>query len=71
MRFFEKLVDPSCVNTKQQIEYGKELYYFCLGLIFRTLCPSQDAYINSDEVYKLLLQCRAFLLAEDTSTTIK
>lgn len=32
--------------------------------IFRTLRPSQDDYINSDEVYQLLLQCRAFLMAD-------
>lgn len=35
-----------------------------MSLIFRTLCPSQDDYINSDEVYQLLQQCRAFLMSE-------
>ena len=60
--FFEAL----CHHTsgEQQLKYGPELYYFCVSLIFRTLCPSQDDYINSDEVYQLLIQCRAFLTAE-------
>ena len=70
LRFFDQLMDPSCVNTKQQIEYGKELYYCCLSLIFRTLCPSQDAYVNTDEVYQLLLQCRVFLLTDGASAAI-
>ena len=66
--FFEAL----CHHTsgEQQFKYGPELYYFCVSLIFRTLCPSQDDYINSDEVYQLLQQCRAFLVAENPSDVI-
>lgn len=60
--FFEKLIDPTLVNSQQELKYGKELYYFCLSLVFRTLCPSQDAYINTNEMYQLLVQCRAYLL---------
>lgn len=71
LKFFEMLIDPSCSNTEQQIGYGKELYYCCLSLIFRTLCPSQDEYINADEVYKLLVQCRTYLLAADATAAIK
>ena len=60
--FFEKLTDPTLVDTQQELKYGKELYYFCLSLIFRTLCPSQDEYINTDKVYQLLVKCRTYLL---------
>ena len=60
--FFEKLIDPTLVDSRQELKYGKELYYFCISLIFRTLCPSQDEYINTDEVYQLLVRCRAYLL---------
>ena len=60
--FFENLIDPTLAKSQQELKYGKELYYFCLSLIFRTLCPSQNEYINTDEVYQLLVQCRAYLL---------
>lgn len=60
--FFEKLIDPTLIDSQQELKYGKELYYFCISLIFRTLCPSQDEYINTDEVYQLLVRCRAYLL---------
>ena len=60
--FFEKLIDPTLVDCQLELKYGKELYYFCVSLIFRTLCPSQDEYINTDEVYQLLVTCRAYLL---------
>lgn len=59
--FLEKVYGSLSIDTDIEHAYGKELYHFCVGLIFRTLCPSQDDYINSNEVYQLLLQCRAFL----------
>lgn len=62
--FLEKVYDPLCSDTEIKHDYGKEMYHFCMGLIFRTLCPSQDEYINTDEVYQLLVQCRAFLTAD-------
>ena len=67
LNFFEKVYKPlfSDVCSDVKYAYGNELYHFCVGLVFRTLCPSQDEYINSDEVYRLLLQCRAFLTADD------
>lgn len=61
LSFFEKLYDPTLHDKNFVLAYGKELYHFCIGLIFRTLCPSQDDYINTDEVYGLLVNCRAFL----------
>ena len=63
LHFFKKLIDPALVDSRQELKYGRELYYFCLSLTFRTLCPSQDEYINTDEVYQLLVQCRAYLLS--------
>lgn len=62
--FLKKVYDPSCGKTETIHTYGTEMYHFCMGLIFRTLCPSQDDYINVDEVYQLLLQCRAFLTTD-------
>ena len=64
MGFLEKVYDPLVSNTETQHGYGKEMYHFCMGLIFRTLCPSQSEYINVDEVHQLLVQCRAFLTAD-------
>lgn len=65
--FLEKVYDPELSDADAERAYGKEMYHFCVGLIFRTLCPSQDDYINCDEVYQLLLQCRAFLTAAGES----
>ena len=68
LSFFEKMVHPANIFTKQELVYGKELYYFCLSLIFRTLCPSQVDYINTDEVYQLLVHCRTYLLKGPVSS---
>ena len=65
LRIFEKLYDPSSHNEECEVLYGKELYHFCVGLIFRTLCPSQDDYINTAEVYQLLVNCRKFLMVDN------
>lgn len=63
MSFLEKVYNHLYSDTETVHVYGKEMYHFCIGLILRTLSPSQDEYINTDEVYKLLLQCRNFLTA--------
>ena len=70
LRFLEQVYDPLCSSTGMNYDYGKEMYHFCIGLIFRTLFPSQDSYINTDEVYQLLLQCRAFLTSGQASGSI-
>ena len=59
LQFFEKLYS----NPDAYLEhgYGKELYHFCVGIIFRTLCPSQSDYLNCEEVYNLLVQSRHYL----------
>lgn len=62
--FLQKVYDPLCSSTEIKYNYGKEMYHFCIGLIFRTLCPSQDEYINTDDVYQLLTQCRDFLTTD-------
>lgn len=68
--FFEKLYTPLYRESGAEYGYGGKMYHFCIGLIFRTLCPSQDDYINTDEVYQLLLQCRAFLTADSPLETV-
>ena len=65
LRIFEKLYDPASHNEECEVLYGEELYHFCVGLIFRTLCPSQDDYINTAEVYQLLVNCRKFLMGDN------
>lgn len=54
--------DPSKSTGEQVIEYGPELYNFCIGLIFRTLYWSKGKYTNENELYQLLQQCRQYLL---------
>ena len=66
--FLEKVYNPKLSDVDVEHAYGREMYHFCVSLIFRTLCPSQDEYINCDEVYQLLLQCRAFLMAAAAGT---
>ena len=65
LRIFEKLYDPASHNEECEVLYGEELYHFCVGLIFRTLCPSPDDYINTAEVYQLLVNCRKFLMVDN------
>ena len=63
--FFEKIYDqkdPQKSQSMQEIEYGKWLYTFCLGIIFRNLHWHRGFYVNEDEIYQLLVQCRTCLL---------
>ena len=70
LRMFDKLYDPASQNEECEVLYGEELYHFCVRLIFRTLCPSQDDYINTAEVYQLLVNCRKFLMADNPFTVV-
>ena len=67
---FDKLYDPTLHGAEFQLGYGKELYHFSVGLIFRTVHPSLDDYINTDEVYQLLVNCRKYLM-QDTPTHLQ
>ena len=63
--FFDKLYDksnPGISQDKQVIPYTSKLYLFCAGIIFRTLTWGWNSYLNSDECYQLLIQCRSCLL---------
>ena len=63
--FFDTLYDktnPGRSRDEQVIPYTDKLYLFCAGIIFRTLSWGWNAYINSHECYKLLVQCRRCLL---------
>ena len=66
LKIIDHLYNPSSCEKGTTFTYGTELYHFCIGLIFRTLCPSQDDYINTDEVYDLLVKCREFLTTKST-----
>ena len=55
---FDKLYDPIFHGAFLLLGYGKELDHFSISVIFRTLCLSLDDYINTDEIYQLLVNCR-------------
>ena len=57
--FFDKLYQ---LEVQQEIPYNNKLYMFCIGIIFRTLYWRFDSFINEDECYQLLIQCRDCLL---------
>lgn len=63
--FFRKVYDPSRgTKCARVIEYGKWLYEFCVGVIFRGLCqPNMTKFVNCDEIYCLLTLCRDILLS--------
>ena len=65
-KFFDRVYDiNNPLQEGQVIEYGKWLYQFCIGMIFRTLCYEKDRFLNSKEIYEVLKQCREFLLNVD------
>lgn len=71
--FFDKLYDTSAPDKsrgEQMLPYSSKLYLFCVGILFRTLSWDLTSYINSDECYKLLVQCRTCLLNHLSLSTI-
>lgn len=66
---FDKLYDSTLHGSEFALDYGKELYHFSIGLVFRTLHPSLDDYINTDDVYQLLVNCRKSLTQDTTSAS--
>ena len=62
--FFRKIYDtsdPERPKKEQEIHYGKCLYEFALGIIFRGLAQrklSTSSFVNESDVYQLFLQCR-------------
>ena len=62
--FFRKIYDssdPERPKKEQEINYGKWLYEFALGIIFRGLAQkklSTSSFVNESDVYQLFLQCR-------------
>lgn len=71
--FFNKIYDqsdPLKSKSMQKIEYGKWLYTFCVGLIFRNLHWHRGFFINEDEIYQLLVKCRTCLLNVDSLQNI-
>ena len=69
--FFDKIYDysdPTKSCQSQEIEYGKWLYHFCAGLIYRNLIWEENSFLNEDELYKLLLGCREYILSSKISS---
>ena len=63
--FFDRIYDPSDPQKHQReqyIEYSNWLYLFCVGLIFRNISWYDNMFLNEDEIYKLLVQCRKCIL---------
>ena len=50
--------------TNDEIKYSSWLFSFCVGLIFRNLSITIQFpwHFNDEDVYKLILQCRKYLL---------
>ena len=71
--FFDRIYDihnPLSSRARLDIEYGDWLYQFCIGMIFRNLILPTNCYLNEDEVYNLLVQCRNCLLNIDAIEAI-
>lgn len=66
--FFDTIYNihkPLSSRASLDIEYGEWLYQFCLGMVFRNLILPTNCYLNEDEIYDLLVQCRECLLNVD------
>jgi len=71
--FFDKIYDknvPKRSLDEQVLSYTSKLYLFCIGIIFRTLSWDWNGYLNSDECYQLLVQCRTCLLNHNSLSEI-
>ena len=73
--FFLKIYDPSrpeCLSAAEEIRYGKWLYHFCIGLLFRAIAGfiGIPDVMNNNEVYSLFVKCRKFLLNEFSNESL-
>ena len=63
---------PESPKAAHHINYGKWLYHFCIGLIFRGLIQAfPHGFSNEEDIYELFVQCRSCLLLSDTHATIE
>ena len=64
--FFGQIYDTSSPGKTMEaisVTYGKWLYEFCMGILFRGLAQrNMFKFENADEIYSVLTQCRHFLL---------
>ena len=69
--FFHKVyqkADPLSPTKEHGIEYSEWLYQFAISIIFRGLAinpKGMSGFLNEEEVYKLLTQCRKIILHPD------
>ena len=59
--FFERIYNKSDLEIPQkeeEIHYGKWLYEFALGIVFRGLVHPTSSFANEKDAYQLFLQCR-------------
>ena len=72
-KFFRKIYDVAITGKSQSastIEYGNWLYEFCIGIIFRGIAQrNMLKFVNSEEIYAVLVLCRSFLLECSKDTT--
>ena len=58
---FFRLLYPRIESTS--ISYDKELYNFCVGIAFRSLCLTNFSYLNNKtEIYNFFVACRDHLM---------
>lgn len=68
--FFKKIYDTSnvdCLALSHRLPYGKWLYHFCLGFIFRGIAAfcGIPNNVSSGKLYNFFLLCRQYLLNQD------
>jgi len=59
--FFERIYSRSDLEMPQkeeEIRYGKWLYEFALGIVFRGLIQATSSFTNEKDAYQLFIQCR-------------
>ena len=55
--------EPLHFSQSKDIVYDRWLYLFCIGIVFRGIVyMSRKSYVNSNELYDLLVKCRECLL---------
>ena len=58
---FFRLLYPTIKSTS--IRYDKELYNFCVGIVFRALCLTNFSYLhNKSEIHSFFVVCRDHLI---------
>ena len=72
--FFRQIYDVTVAGKSQissTIEYGKWLYEFCVGIVFRGIAQrNMLKFVNSEDIYEVLTFCREYLLQCSTKGSV-